>query len=139
MIKFKVVSIGKTKEPWLQDAIQEYLKRMTGSATFDFVLLKDDRQLTEYLEEEQGKNHVICLDPLGQEHDSKGFAEMLAGAGARVTFVIGGSEGLPQVIRDRFPLVSLSRMTFTHQITRLVLVEQVYRALEILKGSRYHK
>lgn len=136
MIKIKIVSIGKTKESWLNEAIQEYLKRLTGTVSIEFVFWKDDAQLVSYVNEEEG---VVCLDPEGEQLDSPQFAQSLAKHGSRITFVIGGSDGLPASLKQKFPLISLSKLTFTHQLTRLVLVEQIYRAYEILKGSKYHK
>lgn len=140
MIRIKLLSVGKTKEVWLEDAIQEYVKRLKAIIHLDFIWAKDDYQLIELAQKE---SILICLDPAGHEFSSEEFAAFIEQSwekgGSRLTFVIGGAEGLPKELKNSHKLISLSRMTFTHQITRLVLVEQIYRATEILKGSQYHK
>ena len=140
MIRIKLLSVGKTKETWLNDALDEYLKRLTPVAAIEFAWAKNDAQLVSLIEQEPA---VICLDAQGTMMTSEEFAgflqKQLEMHGSRLTLVIGGSEGLPKEIKARYPLISLSRMTFTHQMTRLVLVEQIYRAFEILRGSKYHK
>lgn len=141
MQKVKIVSIGKNKEKWLEEALQEYIKRLSPLLSVEFVLLKDDQQLEKTLEKESGG--VICLDPEGKMMSSEEFAQHLhqnlQEHGSRLTLVIGGAEGLPQTLRKKYPLLSLSKMTFTHQCTRLILIEQIYRAFEIAKGTQYHK
>ena len=140
MIKIKILSVGKTKETWLTDAIDEYLKRLTPVATIEFVWAKNDEQLISFIEQE---SDIVCLDAQGSLMTSEEFAgfliKQLESHGSRLTLVIGGSDGLPGNIKAKYPLISLSRMTFTHQITRLVLIEQIYRAFEIWRGSKYHK
>lgn len=85
----------------------------------------------------------MALDENGKQFDSIQFSKTLydgfEDGGAHVSFIIGGFAGLPQEIRDNFPLISLSQMTWTHQMARLLLIEQIYRAYEIRKGSNYHK
>lgn len=87
---------------------------------------------------------IVALDVKGRSLTSEQFAQFLekefTAAGARVSFFIGGSDGLPpEILEKASSRISLSALTFTHQITRLVLMEQLYRACEILKGSPYHK
>jgi 23S rRNA (pseudouridine1915-N3)-methyltransferase len=140
MIRIKVLSVGKTKELWLEQAITEYLERLRSMVTFSFVWAKDDRQLIALADKE---SLLLGLDPAGtlmsSEKFTSFFAEQIIEGGARASFVIGGPLGLPMVLREKIPLISLSPMTFTHQMTRLILTEQIYRAVEILKGSPYHK
>lgn len=140
MLKIKIISIGKTKESWLSEAIEEYAKRLKPVALLEFLWVKNDEQLKRSVEGDLG---VICLDPLGKmmtsEEFSTFFEERLETHGSRITVVIGGSEGLPADLKTHYPLISLSRLTFTHQLTRLILVEQIYRAFEIARGSQYHK
>ena len=140
MHRIRLISVGKTKEEWLDEAIQEYVKRLQPVATFDFIWAKNDEQLQSLAEKDEA---VICLDSSGKMYDSIQFSSFLMKelekGGARLTFVIGGAEGLPAAMKERYPLISLSLMTFTHQVARLILVEQTYRAFEIAKGSRYHK
>ncbi|MBA3722165.1 MAG: 23S rRNA (pseudouridine(1915)-N(3))-methyltransferase RlmH [Parachlamydiaceae bacterium] len=140
MLKLKILSIGKTKETWLEDALSEYVKRLKPNLIIEWVWVKDNAQLIEYADKEP---LVICLDPAGQMYTSEQFASFLEQqwekGGSRLTFVIGGAEGLPQQLKSNYALISLSPLTFTHQITRLVLIEQVYRTIEIKKGTQYHK
>jgi 23S rRNA (pseudouridine1915-N3)-methyltransferase len=140
MYKIKILTVGKTKEMWLEEGIKEYIKRLTSQAEIDLMLAKNDLQLTTWIEKE---SHVICLDAHGKLMDSQSFSNLLLTelekGGARLTFVIGGAEGIPEALKRQYPLVSLSLMTFTHQLARLILVEQIYRAFEIAKGSKYHK
>lgn len=140
MHQIKILSIGKTKEVWLEQAIAEYLKRLQRTAKIEFILVKDNEQLVNAASKE---STVICLDSNGVAVDSEQFAETvvkyLEKGGARLCFVIGGAEGLPEMLRKSCFLVSLSKLTFTHQIVRLILVEQLYRAFEIARGSSYHK
>lgn len=140
MIKIKILGVGKTKEEWLETAIAEYIKRLSPVAHFDFIFVKDDSQLIETLKTE---SHYITLDEKGKTFSSVEFAQFvqqqLDQKGPRLTFVIGGAEGLPPALKLHTPSLSLSPMTLTHQMVRLLLVEQIYRSLEIQRGSRYHK
>lgn len=141
MLKIKIVGVGKTKEEWLETAISEYLKRLKPIAQFEFVYLKDDEALLDYLSNDT--LHYITLDEQGKTYSSITFSSFLQQHvdknGPRLTFVIGGAEGLPSPLKSHTPSVSLSPMTLTHQMVRLLLIEQIYRALEIQRGSRYHK
>jgi 23S rRNA (pseudouridine1915-N3)-methyltransferase len=140
MIKIQIFSVGKTKEDWLEQAIAEYRKRLQSLVAFEFIWCKDDKALESQVEK---AGAAIGLDPAGQEFSSEAFAtfvdRQIVAGGSQLAFVIGGAEGLPQGLKQKLQLVSLSRLTFTHQITRLILIEQIYRSLEILKGSKYHK
>ena len=140
MIKIEIITTGRTKEPWLELALAEYQRRLRGHASLVFILVKDEAQL---ITAALGAKHAIGLDPQGEELTSNEFSrrieEMVAGRGPRLAFVIGGPEGLPHLLRERLPLLSLSKLTFTHQMARLLLVEQLYRGFEIAKGSPYHR
>ncbi len=141
MIKIKIYSVGKTKEEWLQSALGLYEGRLKSSVSLEWILAKTDEQMKQFLEKEA---NFICLDPQGKQFSSEEFAQYLGRsiqhAHSRLAFVIGGPEGVPASIKGMAQsLLSLSRLTFTHQIARLVLVEQIYRAFEIEKGSSYHK
>lgn len=135
-----IISIGKTKESWLKDAVSIYEERLKGTIKFKSTWLKNDEQLIEAAEKER---RCVALDPAGKGYTSEGFSKLLVNeleaGGAQMAFLIGGAEGLPPEIGDRYPLVSLSSLTFTHQITRLILVEQIYRGMQIAQGTQYHK
>jgi 23S rRNA (pseudouridine1915-N3)-methyltransferase len=141
MVKIRIVSVGKTKESWLEEALSEYVKRLSKKVLFEFVFVKDDEKLLALLD--KALPLCILLDPAGNKMTSEGFSTFLESQleekGSKVTFVIGGPEGLPKILKKNATLISLSEMTFTHQITRLILLEQIYRAFCISSGSPYHK
>ena len=141
MYKIKIFSVHKTKEPWLQEALLEYEKRLSPQCTFEWVLPKQEEQLMHLIEKE---NFWIVLSPEAKEYTSEEFSLLLHKhlelGKSRLSFVIGGPSGIPYSIIDKALLkISLSKMTFTNQMARLLLVEQIYRAFEIHKGSHYHK
>jgi 23S rRNA (pseudouridine1915-N3)-methyltransferase len=141
MLKAKIYSVGKTKEAWLIEALQEYETRLKSTLAVEWILPKTEDQLEAFLIKEP---YFICLDPKGKLMSSKAFSQFLQEQfvthGSRLSFAIGGDMGFPPAVKARASsFLSLSPMTFTHQLTRLILVEQLYRALEIQKGSRYHK
>jgi 23S rRNA (pseudouridine1915-N3)-methyltransferase len=140
MHKIKVLSIGKNKESWLLDAITLYTIRLKGSIE----LIQEYYRTEEALFNTASKGLFFCLDPDGKTLDSPSFScflfTELEKNGCRLNFVIGGAEGLSQKTKEKAKgLISLSKLTFTHQIARLILIEQIYRATEIAKGSPYHK
>ena len=141
MYNFKIITVGKIKEKWLDSAIGDYQKRLTKIASFEWVLARNDEQLIKFCEKER---HYVCLDLCGLKLTSEKFSAALLNLleieGSNLTFVIGGAEGLPLEIKAKASLsISLSDLTFTHQLARLILLEQIYRAFEIDKGSPYHK
>ncbi|MDB6081505.1 MAG: rlmH [Chlamydiia bacterium] len=140
MIKIKFLSVGKTKETWIEEGLQEYIKRLSSEASFEFVWFKDEKSLElQILKEKQ----VILLDPLGKMMNSVEFADFLfrefEREGSRLSLAIGGATGFSDEIKKGRFLLSFSKMTFTHQMSRLILLEQIFRAFEIKKGSPYHK
>lgn len=139
MFKVKVLTIGRCKEPWLAEALAEYEKRLQGKLQIEWTIAKNNAQLIDWSKAEP---FLIALDPKGDLLDSEKFSQklqnLLREKGSRLQFVIGGAEGIPAEIKCQWEW-SLSPLTFTHQIVRLILVEQLYRALEIEKGSGYHK
>jgi len=136
MFKVKVLSIGKCKEEWLGLALEEYEKRLQGKMSFEWALVKTDEELISLALKEP----FIALDPKGTLLSSEEWSEKMVKLGLKLCFVIGGAVGLdPLVIKKARFVWSLSPLTFTHQMTRLILVEQLYRAIEIEKGSSYHK
>ena len=140
MYHITIFFIGKTKEAWLLAAIAEYTKRLQPAATISWVGAKDDEQLKKNLHQQP----YFCLDPKGTLFSSEQFSTFLHKTllenGSRLNLVIGGPEGLTPVLRKGAAgLISLSPLTFTHQISRLILLEQLYRAIQIEKGTPYHK
>ncbi len=142
MIRIKILMVGKaTKEPWIEAGVDHYLRRMVSTLEVSTLFLKDDSQLLSHMEKERC---CLALDPRGRVMTSETFADTLAlyaeKGGARLTFVIGGAEGLPQAARERADvMISFSALTFPHQLCRLILAEQLYRSCELWRGSPYHK
>jgi 23S rRNA (pseudouridine1915-N3)-methyltransferase len=140
MLKVKVIAVGKCKEAWLQTAIAEYEKRLSPFLQLIWIQAKNDTEFAHLLSKEE----FIALDPVGVLMDSIVFCQKLLRTleenNSRITFGIGGPDGFPSTLLERAKVKwSLSPLTFTHQLTRLVLIEQIYRALEIAKKSPYHK
>eukprot|EP01031_Cornospumella_fuschlensis_P027220 gene27220-32887_t len=127
-------------DDWISLGCTEYEKRLSGSLKLQTVFLKSNEDLIRTLKEQKGVS--ICLDETGKQFTSEEFSAHLFKAyeegGAQVTFVIGGHDGLPKELKTK-DCISLSKMTWTHQMARLLLIEQIYRAFEIRKGSSYHR
>jgi 23S rRNA (pseudouridine1915-N3)-methyltransferase len=139
-----IIIIGKKNggEDWIQAGYLEYEKRLSSIMNIQTVFLKSDDDLLKIAKTLKGS--TFALDEKGSTYTSKGFTELLyqqgyIAGGSVVNFLIGGYAGLPNSIRNKYPLISLSAMTWTHQMARLLLIEQIYRASEIQKGSDYHK
>lgn len=150
-LKVTIRIVGrKTSEQWLEDACDMYLKRLKPSGLeVETVWHKNDAALVKCVFSDYNKSSasVVLLDPTGKTPTSEKLADniyrWLEDGGSRLVFVIGGADGLPPELKygsELQPiLLSLSKLTFTHQFARLVLIEQVYRASEIRKGSGYHR
>ena len=147
-VKLRMVGRKNNGEKWLEDAYSTYDTRLKPTnLNVQTFYHKNDNELTKNIEADESKNHkVILLDPLGKLVTSEVFSDnmynWLEDGGSRLTFVIGGAEGLPEELkagRSGNDLLSLGKMTFTHQFARVLLMEQIYRASEIRKGSEYHK
>ena len=156
-MKIKIIALGKIKERFLKEGIDEFLKRLTPYASVEIteltaIEIKDQNLTAKVLDEEAEKilahikqhSYVITLEIGGKMLSSEEFAEKintLANEGTgEIVFVIGSSCGIsPKVsARANFKL-SMSKMTFLHQFARLILVEQIYRAFKIIKCETYHK
>lgn len=140
MFKVKIYTVHKTKEIWLQNAIFEYEKRLKPYINFEWIILKDEKDLEKKVLNE---DFYICLDEKGEKLTSYEFSEKLLTffqKSPKISIVIGSDTGLSKQIKDKANLIlSLSTLTFTHQMCRIILIEQLYRAIEIFKNSKYHK
>lgn len=141
MYKITIFSPGKHKESWLTESLAEYEKRLQPHMEIHWVFAKNSEHLALLLKKEP---FFLALTPAAKQFSSEEFSyfltDMLEKNGCRLQFVIGGAEGLsPSILQAAKGTISLSSMTFTHQMTRLLLLEQLYRAIEIQKGSGYHK
>lgn len=158
MLKVNVIAVGKVKEKYFLDGIEEYSKRLSKYCQFkiievaeknykqvDDALIKDiiKSEGDRILELSEFKGKIFALAIEGEKFSSKKFAstiKTLEDLGENITFVIGGSYGLDQRVKDRATgLISFSDMTFPHTLFRLMLVEQIYRAFSINQGTAYHK
>lgn len=136
MFKVKIYTIGKCKEAWLQGALAEYEKRVSRKMEIEWILAKNDAELGEKIPRDVP---WISLDVKGELVDSPALSKKLLRS-SRLHFLIGGPEGIAQELLEKSAWRwSLSPLTFTHQMVRLLLVEQLYRALEIDAGTSYHK
>jgi len=137
MLKVKMIAVGQPKEAWLLAALAEYEKRFKGRLSIEWIFAEDDRHLFALCLKEP---LLIALDLKGELVNSEAFAAKWDRLGSRVACAIGGPEGLPREVLEKANWRwCLSPLTFTNQITRLIAVEQIYRALEIGRGSPYHK
>lgn len=145
MIKVNIVCVGKLKESYWREAMEEYLKRLSRFAK---VQIKELNEKATLLEEADSilnnlTGHVIALAVEGKKATSKEFArkiKRLCDGGEEITFVIGSSCGLHERVKSKADeLLSFSDMTFPHQLMRVILLEQVYRAFMINAGAEYHK
>ena len=149
----KIITVGSIKEKYLKDAIEEYTKRLSKYTNIEIVEVKDEGLVEPTkaisLEEEKilkhinDKDYIITLEIEGKEFTSEEFAEKLDKIqleSSTITFIIGGSYGLSQNIKDKSRLhLSFSKMTFPHQLFRVLLLEQIYRAFKINNNESYHK
>jgi len=159
-MKIKIVTVGKLKEKYLRDGIAEYSKRLSRFANLEMIELADEKtpdrasdsenqkilelEGTRILSKIGDRDFVIVLAIEGKSLSSEEFSKQLEQAPingfSTLTFVIGGSLGLfPQVKKRANLSISFGRLTLPHQLMRLVLVEQIYRAFTIQQGSPYHK
>ena len=159
-MKIKVVTVGKLKEKYLKDGIAEYSKRISRFAKLEMIELADEKTPDRASESENQKileiegqrilskvgdrDFVIVLAIEGKTLSSEEFSKQLEEASIKgfstLTFIIGGSLGLSSALKKRANLsVSFGLLTLPHQLMRLVLVEQIYRAFTIQQGSPYHK
>lgn len=156
-MKIKIIALGKIKEKFLKDGVNEFLKRLTPYASVSILELAPleikDENLTEKILLEEGEKILANIKPLdfvitmeinGKQFSSEEFAQKivtLTNDGTQeIVFVIGSSCGIGKNVSNRANLkMSMSKMTFLHQFARLILVEQIYRAFKIIKGETYHK
>lgn len=155
MIKIKIVSVGSIKEKFLKEAINEYLKRLTRFAKVEIVEVDETKiqnKSEEQVKKEEGERllkrigqdeFVFLLDLKGELTSSEELAQKindLINKGiSPLTFVIGGTLGLSEEVRKRANIkLSISKMTFTHQMCRMIVLEQIYRAFKIINNEEYH-
>lgn len=154
-MKIKLITIGKTDEPYLIEGIEKYVNRLKHYISFELIVINDvkigkknnielqkEQEATQILLKINATDVLILLDERGKELNSVDFSEFIQkklNAGTDLVFVIGGPFGFSERIYQRASSkVALSQLTFSHQMVRLFFVEQLYRAFTILKGEKYH-
>ncbi|MFP3983232.1 MAG: 23S rRNA (pseudouridine(1915)-N(3))-methyltransferase RlmH [Desulfurivibrionaceae bacterium] len=154
-MRFELIFPGKTREGYLREGIEDYANRLRRYVKVDFKVIREykgkgseksvrDNQTGELLKNLPGSALILGLDSRGYQHSSEELADLITGwenqGRDRVAVVIGGHLGFSREFLDRADhLLSLSKMTFTHEMVRLVFLEQLYRAYSIKAGSSYHK
>ncbi len=146
-MKINLIAIGKLKEKFLVDGVNEYLKRIKIFSKIEVQEIPECRTVDEegkkLLAKVPQNSFLIVLDVAGVELTSEKFAEKISDLNLRgiseITFIIGGAFGLSDEVKNFADFrLSLSKMTFTHQMARLIIVEQIYRAFKINRGENYH-
>ncbi len=160
MVKITIICVGKIKEKYLKDAISEYSKRLSRFCNLEIKEVSDEKTKENMstaeetlIKDKEGEriaalikpdDHVVTLEIEGEMLSSRGLSEKMSGlfisGVSKMTFVIGGSVGLSDDIIKRADYhLSFSKMTFPHQLMRVILLEQIYRSFKIAAGEPYHK
>ena len=158
-MRFTILAIGKIKEKWMRQGIEEYVKRLTPISRLDIIEQEEEKMpdnpsplLKEKVMEKEGEkllkylkpdDCLVLLDLKGKPMSSEGLADWIEERMVKGTshfyFMIGGPYGNGENIRKRADMkISISAMTFTHQMARMILSEQIYRAMKIIRHEPYH-
>lgn len=142
----KIVCVGKVKEKYLQDAISDYMKRLSKYHKVNIIELEDsnmEEETVRILKHIDNKDYVIALDINGNMISSVELSDKIDKlfiTNSNISFVVGGSEGLGMEVKERANYsMSFSKLTFPHQLFRVILLEQIYRSFKILNNETYHK
>ena len=148
----KIIAVGKLKESYFREAVEEYLKRLSKYTKIEIMEVPDENyDIVKTLEKEKDsilkhisdKDYVITLEIEGKEMTSIELSNKINDTlinNSDITFIIGGSYGLHNIIKERSNYrLSFSKMTFPHQLFRIMLLEQLYRSYKILNNETYHK
>lgn len=155
-MKIEIICISKNKDRYIDDAMADMIKKTQIYTDLNILYLKESPATHEDLakiKREEGERIIeklkpgyqkIALDVLGKEYSSEQFAKVIEKnrdeLGGKIQFIIGGPYGLSdEVLKACDQKISFSKMTFTHQLIRVLLLEQIYRGFEIIRGSGYHK
>jgi 23S rRNA (pseudouridine1915-N3)-methyltransferase len=159
-LKITLIAVGKLKEKYFKEAVQEYQKRLTPHCSLQIIEVMDESipehagvkienhvkkvEADRVIQKIKPGSYVILLDVLGKKLSSEAFSEkldhLMREGSSDITFVIGGSLGVHEaLIKHAHFQFTMSDLTFPHQLARVILVEQIYRAFKILRGQTYHK
>ena len=160
MSNINIICVGKIKESFFREAIDEYSKRLDSYCSLNIIELKDEKipnnpsqKECQIIKEKEGNNilshikndtYIICLDLKGNQYTSEEFSQKINNISnnisSSITFIIGGSLGISQnVLKKANESISFSKLTFPHQLFRVILLEQIYRAFKIMNNETYHK
>ena len=143
----KILCVGKIKENYLNDLIQDYKTRITKYHKIEIIEIKDtniNNESNKILESINDKDFNICMDINGKEYTSVELSNIIDNAFTNgygtITFIIGGSDGINESVKNKCNLrLSFSKLTFPHGLFRGILLEQIYRSFKILNNETYHK
>lgn len=143
-LALKIVAVGKIKDSSINQKCNEYINKITHDARLNIVEIKDSDKATEgeklISSIKKSNEYTIALTEFGKQYSSVELAGHLGKINKTITFLIGGHHGLhEQVMKEADECIALSRMTFTHEMARLILLEQVYRSVSILNNRSYHR
>ncbi len=159
MVHINLICVGKIKEKFFKEAIEEYAKRLSRFCNLNIFEVPDEKipektniNIENLIKQKEGKailnnikndNYVVALDLKGEEMDSIDFSkeiEKISNINSTISFIIGGSLGLSEEVLGRSNRrICFSKMTFPHQLMRIFLLEQIYRAFKISNNEKYHK
>lgn len=160
MLHIDIICVGKIKEHYLKDAISEYTKRLSKYCSLSIIELSDEQvpnnlnnSLSEKIKQSESDNilshakkdsYIICLDLKGKQYTSEQFSEKIENIAlngkSNITFIIGGTLGVTENLRNKSnELICFSKMTFPHQLIRVFLLEQIFRAFKISNNETYHR
>lgn len=147
-MNIQIIAVGKLKEDYLRGAQTEYAKRLSRFCRLKIVEVDEDSTLEKEADRIRkalpANAHIIALAIEGKKYDSVGFARhmenLMIGGKSDIAFIIGGSTGLDKsLLKEAHSLLSMSDMTFPHQLARIILLEQIYRSFKIINNETYHK
>jgi 23S rRNA (pseudouridine1915-N3)-methyltransferase len=157
MLKLHLILVGKTREPYLREGVDDFLGRLRRYVPVEVTTVREERltgkERTESVVAKESDrvaaavprgSHLVVLDRRGKQMSSEALADWWKGLERdglhKLCFAVGGVLGFSPDLRDKAQTVlSLSKMTFTHEMSRLILLEQLYRACTIMRGEKYHK
>ena len=139
----KIIYIGRIRERTYDKKIRKYLEWILKDAKLELITLKEshsDRMINQVNNLKKNNHFIICLSEQGKNFDSISFSNFVFSCGNKIVFILGNHNGLPlELIKKSDLNLSLSKMTMPHEMANLVLIEQIYRAFSIKKGSNYHR
>ena len=147
----KIICIGSIKEKYIKEAIKDYQKRLSKYTKLEIIEIPDEKDTANPLKKEKEnilkhiniKDNIVILDIKGEELTSESFADFInkeLSLHSNITFIIGSSTGLDEEIKQLSKKrISFSLLTFPHQLFRVILLEQIYRAFKIINNESYHK